>query len=180
MIFHKTKISDLFTIELDKKEDDRGFFARIFCEEIFANHNIDFKVVQSNMSFSKKKGTMRGLHYQKSPYEEAKLVKCIHGSIFDVVIDLRPESPTYLQWVGTELTEHNHKLLYIPPLCAHGFLTLAPNSKVTYMVSAPYAPNHEGAIRYNDPLFNINWPTEIESITERDQKIPDFITVNKK
>jgi dTDP-4-dehydrorhamnose 3,5-epimerase len=159
---------------LKKKEDERGYFARTFCISEFAQHEIDFKVVQANMSFSKKSGTIRGLHYQSDGIE-AKLIRCTKGSIFDVVVDLRSNSSSYLQVSCNEISQDNQKLIYVPPGCAHGFLTLENNSEVSYMVSAPYAPEYENGLRYNDPILkSVKWPVPVEIVTKKDLSFKDF------
>ncbi|RZS96968.1 dTDP-4-dehydrorhamnose 3,5-epimerase [Cecembia calidifontis] len=175
MNLQESFISGSFVIKPNKIEDHRGFFSRIYCKEEFGKHNIDFQVEQVNMSFCTKKGTIRGLHFQKSPFEEAKLLRCTHGSIFDVIVDLRPKSPSYLKWFGTELSEKNNEMIFVPPGCAHGYLSLEDFTAVSYMVNTPYSPGFEGGIRYDDPIFNIKWPIEISVVSEKDQNIPNFI-----
>ncbi len=174
MIFTETKLKGAFLIELQKLEDERGFFARTWCEHEMAEHGINVHIVQANTSLNLKKGTLRGMHFQKSPYEEAKLVRCIRGSIYDVIVDLRPESPTYKEWFGTELTADNYKMLYIPERFAHGFITLEDNSELTYMMSQFYVSGYDAGFRWNDPAFNIQWPVGIAVISEKDKNYPDF------
>jgi dTDP-4-dehydrorhamnose 3,5-epimerase len=174
MKFSKTSIEGMYLLDLEKREDDRGFFARNFCIEEFNREGIDFNLVQSNMSYSKKKGTFRGLHYQ-SDGKEAKIVKCTKGAIFDIVVDLRPNSTTFLKYDLNELSELNKKQIYIPPGCAHGFLTLKAGSEINYLVSAPYSPELERGLRYNDSILkDINWPIPIEIITDKDMNHPNF------
>ncbi len=175
MIIEQTKLSGAFVIELEKHQDDRGFFARIFCKNELEAHGMISDVAQANMSLSKKKGTLRGMHYQKAPHQESKLVRCTRGALFDVIIDLRPESPTFKEWFGVELSADNYKMLYVPRDFAHGFLTLTDNTEVTYMVSQFYAPGSELGIRWNDPQFGIKWPIDIEVISEKDMQWTDFI-----
>src|SRR5690606_24049647 len=158
MLFTETSIKDMYLINLEKKQDERGFFARTFCIHEFEAQGIKFSPIQSNMSISKQKGTLRGLHYQVST-EEAKLVRCPKGSIFDVVIDVRPDSESYLSISCNEITSLNNLMLYVPPGCAHGFLTLEDNTEVNYLVTDLFNPAKERGIRYNDPAFNIPWPS---------------------
>lgn len=161
-------------MDIEKREDERGYFARNFCLQELAQNGIEFNVVQGNMSMSHQKGTFRGLHYQ-SDGKEAKVFRCIKGSIFDVVIDLRPDSPSYLEVALNELSETNQRSLYIPPGCAHGFLTLQPESMVNYMVSASYNPSVEKGIRYNDPLLaDVTWPVPIQVVSMKDLDLPDY------
>ena len=155
-------------------EDSRGFFGRLWCEKEFQKYNLNTKIVQSNVSLSKKKGTLRGMHFQKHPYQETKLVRCTKGAVFDVIIDLRPDSATYKKWFGVELTEDNHKMIYVPENFAHGFITLQDNSEVYYLVTQFYDKDAESAIRWNDSSFEIKWPIEVEEISEKDRNHPDF------
>ncbi len=175
MIIEQTKLSGAFVIELEQHQDDRGFFARTFCKNELEAHGMISDVAQANMSLSKKKGTLRGMHYQKAPHQESKLVRCTRGALFDVIIDLRPESPTFKEWFGVELSADNYKMLYVPRDFAHGFLTLTDNTEVTYMVSQFYAPGSELGIRWNDPQFGIKWPIDIEVISEKYMQWTDFI-----
>jgi len=180
MIFVETKLKGAFIIELEPIEDERGFFARSFCQREFKEHGIDTIFVQCNISFNKKKGTLRGMHYQAAPYEEAKLVRCSKGAIFDVIIDIRPNSATYRQWIGVELTAHcsqltaYYRMLYVPKDFAHGFLTLMDNTEVFYQMSEFFMPEYARGIRWDDPAFGINWPVDVTAISEKDQKYDDF------
>jgi dTDP-4-dehydrorhamnose 3,5-epimerase len=174
MLFQETIIKNMYVIDLEKKYDKRGYFARSFCVNEFQDQGITFSPIQSNMSLSKKKGTLRGLHYQIET-EEAKLVRCPQGSIYDVVIDLRPDSESYLKVSCNEISNLTNQLIYIPPGCAHGFLTLENNTEVNYLVTAFFNPANERAIRYNDPTFDIPWPSEINVVSEKDKLISDFI-----
>ena len=174
MIFTETKLKGAFIIEVKKISDDRGFFGRSWCKKEMEDHGLNGNVVQSNTSFSKKKGTIRGMHYQVHPYEETKLMRCTKGAIYDVIIDLRKDSPTYLQWIGIELTENNYKMLYVPEKFAHGFITLSDNTEVTYLVTEFYTPGAEAGIRFNDSKFNINWPVPVNVVSEKDKSHPDF------
>ncbi len=175
MLFKETCIKNMYVIDLEKKYDNRGYFARTFCKNEFEDHGIMFSPIQSNMSFSELKGTLRGLHYQ-TPTDESKLVRCPKGKIFDVVIDLRRESESYLKVSCNEISSSTSQLLYIPPGCAHGFLTLEHNTEVNYLVNALFNPAQERGIRYNDPVFNINWPIEINVISEKDKSFINYIT----
>ena len=174
MKFLETPLKGAFIIDLEKREDGRGFFARAWCQEEFESNGIYRLPVQANMSFNKKGGTMRGMHYQAAPYQESKLIRCIRGSIYDVIIDLRKDSPTYKQWFGLELNDENRTMLFVPEDFAHGFLALKDNSEVMYQVSAFYNFGSERIIRYNDPSFNIKWPIEVNVISEKDINTPDF------
>ena len=174
MRFNETPLKSAFTIELEPTGDERGFFSRLFCVKEFAQHGIDPTVVQANDSRSALKGTLRGLHYQLAPMEETKLVRCIEGSIFDVIIDLRPSSETFKQWFGAELSASNRRMMFVPKGFAHGFITLADNSEVIYLVSQYYSKELERGLRWNDPAFNIQWPIAPTVVSERDNNHPDF------
>jgi len=176
VLFTETQLKGAHIIELEKLSDERGFFARAWCQKEFEAQGLTAIVVQANVSFNKKKGTLRGMHYQITPYEETKLVRCTRGAIYDVIIDLRPDSPTYKQWVGVELTAENYKMLYVAENFAHGFQTLQDNTEVTYQVSQFYAPGSESGIRWDDPTFGIEWPIEVQVISEKDGNWPDYIT----
>ena len=174
MIFTQTKLEGAYILELEKRGDDRGFFARTFCRKEMEAHGLIPDVAQANTSLSKTRGTLRGMHYQKAPYEETKLVRCTRGALFDVIIDLRPDSPTYKQWVGVELSAENYRMLFVPKHFAHGFITLADDTEANYLVSQFYAPGSELGIRWNDPVFNIKWPIDVSVISEKDANWPDF------
>lgn len=175
MIFIETKLKGAFIIELEKREDERGFFARTWCQNEFESNGLVSRMVQANISFNTAQGTLRGMHYQAAPYEEAKLVRCTRGAIYDVIIDLRQDSLTYLQWIGVELTANNHKMLYVPENFAHGFQTLEGDSEITYYVSQFYAPQFEKGVRYDDPAFGITWPRLVQVISEKDCSWPDYL-----
>jgi dTDP-4-dehydrorhamnose 3,5-epimerase len=174
MIFTPTQISGAFVIEPERIEDDRGFFARTFCNREFTAHGLQTEFVQCNISFNKKKGTLRGMHYQAAPYQEAKLVRCTAGAIYDVIIDLRPDSATFTQWVATQLSAENRKMLYIPKDFAHGFLTLADNTEIFYQMSQFFEPRAARGLCWNDPAFDIQWPAPVTVISPKDQNYPDF------
>lgn len=180
MIFKETKLKGAFTIDLERIEDNRGFFARAWCKREFEAHGLNSRLVQCNLSFNRFRDTIRGMHYQGSPHEEAKLVRCIRGAIFDVIIDLRRESATYLQWIGVELTAENRKMLYVPENFAHGYQTLEDNSEVLYQVSQFYSPGAERGVRWDDPTFAIEWPEKgnIE-ISEKDKNWPDYVVEDR-
>jgi dTDP-4-dehydrorhamnose 3,5-epimerase len=170
--FTGTKLSGVFIIEPEKKEDERGFFARTWCQKEFEAYRLNSKLVQCNVSFSKTKGTLRGLHYQARPHEQAKIVRCTVGVIYDVIIDIRPESPTFKEWVGVELNSADYKMLYVPEGMAHGFQTLSDNSEVFYQMSEFYCPECEKGVRHNDPVFGIAWPLPISKISSKDLAWP--------
>lgn len=174
MIFNKTTLKDAYIIELNKFKDERGFFARSFCAKEFEDHGIKFPVAQVNVSYNRLKQTLRGLHYQQEPHGEAKLMQCTKGSIYDVIIDMRSDSPTYMQWIGVELTQNNHRLLYVPERFAHGYLTLEDDTEVIYQVSEFYTAGAEQGIRWDDPAFNIDWPLEPKIISEKDKSWLDY------
>lgn len=174
MIFTETPLAGAFVIDLDKREDERGFFARTFCKHEFEEHGLEGFTAQCNLSYNHKAGTMRGMHYQLPPAAEAKLVRCLRGAIHDVIIDLRKESPTYLQQFGVRLDDENRSALYVPPLFAHGYLALTDGAEVSYQVSEFYAPGQERGIRYDDPAFDIQWPMEVTVISEKDASWAPF------
>ena len=174
MIFTETTLKGAFVIELERLGDERGFFARSWCQKEFEAHGLNPRLVQCNISFNKKRGTLRGMHYQAAPHEEAKLVRCTMGSIYDVIIDLRPGSPTFKQHLSVFLGSSNQKMLYIPEGFAHGFLTLEDNTEVFYQMSEFFAPDHAQGFRWNDPAFGIQWPSDVKVISDRDRSYPDF------
>lgn len=171
MQFYETKLKGSFVIEIDRLEDERGFFARSFCKDEFRAHGLCEVFVQCNVSFNKKRGTLRGMHYQISPFEEAKLIRCTRGAIYDVVLDLRSESPTFREWVGVELTADSYRMVYIPQGCAHGLQTFVNDTEVFYQMSEFYHPECARGVRWNDPQFGIIWPLEISIISERDNSL---------
>jgi dTDP-4-dehydrorhamnose 3,5-epimerase len=174
LIFRETKLKGAFIIEPERQEDERGFFARTFCQEEFEAHGFNPRVVQCNISFNRKKGTLRGMHYQIAPYQEAKLVRCAGGAIYDVIIDLRLESPTFKQWIAVELTANNHQMLYVPEGLAHGFLTLEDDTEVFYQMSEFYHPECARGVRWDDPAFRIEWPIAEVIISAKDRRYPNF------
>lgn len=174
MIFTETKLKGAYIINIQRLEDDRGFFGRAYCKNEFQEHELNIDLVQANVSFNHKKGTLRGMHMQLEPFGETKLVRCTRGSIFDVIIDLRKPSETYKEWIGVELTADNYKMLYVPQGFAHGYITLEDNSDVMYQVTQFYNALSEKAYRWNDPAFNIKWPLEPVIVSEKDQAHPLF------
>lgn len=172
MIFTETEITGLFVIELEHLQDDRGFFARSFCREEFSAHGLDPHVEQCNVSFNKHKGGLRGLHFQRHPYEESKLVRCTSGALFDVVVDVRKNSPTFGQTFSTELSQQNRRMLFLPEGMAHGYQTLADNTEVFYQMSRAYQPNSSSGIHYADPALGIAWPAPPQYLSENDQNWP--------
>ena len=174
MFFTETRLKGSFVIEPELLEDSRGFFARTWCQQEMKEQAINPRLVQCNISFNKAKGTLRGMHFQVAPYEEAKLVRCTRGAIYDVIIDLRPESPTFKQHCTVILAAHNYKMLYIPEGLAHGFLTLEDNVEVFYQMSEFYSLEHARGVRWNDPAFGIAWPLNPSIISERDRNYSDF------
>jgi dTDP-4-dehydrorhamnose 3,5-epimerase len=174
MIFKDTGIEGVWVIEPERHEDERGFFARTWDPQEFAERGLNPELAQCSISFNRARGTLRGLHYQAAPHEEAKLVRCTAGSIFDVVVDLRPDSSTFRDWFGVELSAENRLSLYVPEGCAHGFLTLADDSEVHYQISQAYVPEAGRGVRWNDAAFAIRWPGEVVVINERDGTYPDF------
>ena len=174
MLFKETRLNGVFLLDLERIQDDRGFFSRLWCKNELEQLSLNANVVQSNIYYNKKKGTLRGLHYQKAPYQETKYVRCTKGAIYDVVVDLRSNSPTYKQWLGVELSEENGHMLYVPEGCAHGYLSLEDHAEVTYFVTEFYKGDAEGGIRYDDKAFNIKWPIAITEISEKDKNRPDY------
>jgi dTDP-4-dehydrorhamnose 3,5-epimerase len=174
MKFIETPLPGAFVIELEKRGDDRGFFARFFCERECQQHGLNHHLVQINNSFSRTRGTLRGMHYQLAPRAEDKIFRCLRGAIFDAIIDLRPDSPTFRKSFTVELTAENRTMLYIPKGFAHGFMTLADDTETLYLVTEFYSPEHERGIRYNDSQFGIRWPLAPTVISDKDRNLPDF------
>lgn len=174
MIFHETKLRGVFEIQPEPKCDERGFFARTWCQKEFEEKGLAPTVVQSSVSFNARKGTLRGMHYQAQPHAENKLVSCTKGAIYDVVVDLRPASPTFKSWIGVTLTAANRRMVYVPEGCAHGFLTMQDETEVFYQISEFYNAESARGVRWDDPAFQIVWPGPAEVISERDRTYPDF------
>ena len=176
MIFHETTLKDAMLIDLEKRGDDRGFFARTYCQREFSAHVLDINYTQQNTSSSKYKGTLRGMHYQADPHAEDKLVRCVRGAIFDAIVDLRPSSPTYCGWFGVELDASSRRALYVPKGFAHGFQTLSDEAEVLYQMSTPYVGGAGRGVRWDDPVFGISWPeAALRTMSERDRTYPDFV-----
>ncbi len=174
MIFMESKLKGAFTVKIERMEDERGFFGRTWCRREFEAHGLDPGLVQCSISFNHKAGTLRGMHYQAPPFEEDKLIRCTRGGVYDVIVDLRPASPTYGQYESFLLTSENRLMIFVPKSFAHGFLTLEDETEVFYQMSQFYSPDHSRGFRWNDPRFGINWPHEINVISERDSNYPDF------
>ncbi len=174
MIFTELELKGAYLVEVKKIEDDRGFFGRAWCANEFTEHGLNRNFVQMNTSFTKKKGTIRGMHFQADPYQEVKFIRCTRGRIWDVIIDLRPDSPTFKKWAGNELTADNYRMVYVPENFAHGFITLEDNSEVYYPVTQFYTPGAERGLRWDDPAFNIKWPVEVTLVSEKDRSHKDF------
>lgn len=175
MIFTETKLKGAFIIEQEPRIDHRGFFSRTFCAQEFEKHGLESNMVQSNLSYSKEKYTLRGMHFQTNGHEEVKLVRCTKGKILDTIVDLRPESATYCESISVELTPENFRMLYVPRGFAHGFLTLEEDSEIFYQVSAFYSQENERGVRWNDPAFNIDWPVKNPILSEKDKNHADYI-----
>ena len=176
MKFNSTDIDGLYYVDIEKLKDERGFFGRAFCLKEFEEIGLDSEICQANISFNHRAGTLRGMHYQKPPYQESKFIRCIRGSIYDVVIDLRKNSPTYCHSFGIELNDENRTALFVPKDFAHGFVTLKDDTEVIYMVSQSYVPNAEEGIRWDDPFFAIDWPINPSLVSSKDAQWPDFST----
>lgn len=174
MIFRETPLAGAFVVSPEPVHDERGYFARTWCRREFDQHGLTPRWAQCNISFNPKAGTLRGMHFQAAPHAEAKMIRCTTGSVYDVIIDLRPGSPTYAQHFGILLNADNLKMLYVPEGCAHGFLTLQDGSEIFYQISEFYEPSASCGVRWNDPRFGIHWPGEVRVISERDRNYPDF------
>lgn len=175
MTFEETRLSGAFVLDLERREDDRGFFARTWCANELGEHGLNTGLVQANMSWNPRQGTLRGMHFQHPPHAEAKVVRATRGAIYDVIIDLREGSQTYKQWIGVELSADNGRALYVPEGFAHGFQTLVPEVEVHYLVTEFYTPEAEGGVRWNDPAFGIDWPDPANAfLSEKDANWPDF------
>jgi dTDP-4-dehydrorhamnose 3,5-epimerase len=175
MLFTQTELQDSFIVEPERLQDERGFFARTWCEQEFGDRGLDTNLVQCSISFNKKKGTLRGMHLQIPPSAETKLVRCTQGAIYDVIVDLRSHSSTYMQWIAVDLTAENRKALYIPKGFAHGFQTLEDNTEIFYQMSDFYRPDFARGFRWNDPNFKIYWPELVTIMSERDREYEDFV-----
>jgi dTDP-4-dehydrorhamnose 3,5-epimerase len=176
MIIREAVISGAYVIEPERREDHRGFFARIWCKNELRQWGLETELAQTNVAFSDRKGTLRGLHFQEPPYTEVKIVRCTRGAVFDVIVDLRPESPSYKRWFGVELNEANGKILYVPEGCAQGAITLVDTTEIYYHASEFYHPESASGVRYDDPEFGIVWPVEVSVISQQDRQWPDYAT----
>lgn len=176
MIFTKTALPGASIVDIERREDARGYFGRTYCEREFEANGLPTGMVQTNMSLTRRAGTLRGMHYQMAPNAEDKLVRCVQGAIWDAIVDIRPESPTYCQWIGVELSEANGRMLLVPKGFAHGFVTLTDDAAVTYQVSAFYSPQSERGARHDDPAFGIAWPVPVIDMSDKDRSWPDFVT----
>jgi dTDP-4-dehydrorhamnose 3,5-epimerase len=174
MVFEETRLKGAFLVELEKREDSRGFFARGFCAREFKQHGLTPQMVQANISFSRLRGTLRGMHYQIPPATEPKFIRCVRGAIWDVIIDMRPDSPTYLQHIGVELTAENHRALFVPDMFAHGHQALTDGVELFYLVGEFYTPGCERGVRYNDPAIGIQWPLPVTVISDKDATWPSI------
>jgi dTDP-4-dehydrorhamnose 3,5-epimerase len=174
MKFLKIPLEGACLVELEPVEDERGFLARLWCEEEFRARGLNPHLAQCSLSFNKRRGTLRGMHYQENPHAEAKLVCCSAGALYDVIVDLRPGSPTYCKWFGLELSVANRKMLYVPEGFAHGFQTLADDTEIVYLISEPYRPECARGVRWNDPLFGIQWPIPEPILSQRDRSFQDY------
>jgi dTDP-4-dehydrorhamnose 3,5-epimerase len=172
--FTPAPIEGAFLIDVERIGDERGFFGRLWCEREFDEQGLVARIAQSNIGVSSRRGTLRGLHFQRPPHEEVKIIRCPRGSVFDVIVDLRPESPTYRRWFGTELNQDNATMLYVPEGCATGYLTLENDTEITYLTSEFYVPEAATGVRYDDPAFGIEWPDEITVLSDNDRSWPDF------
>lgn len=175
MIFTETKIKGVFIIEPELLMDERGFFARSFCKEEFSQRGLEDSIVQCSISYNKKKGTLRGMHYQAPPYEEAKIVSCTKGALYDVILDLRKISETYCQWIAVELTDHNLKMVYVPKGCAHGFQTLKDSTIVYYQMTESYNPESARGVKWDDPQFKIFWPLQEAIVSDKDKSFGKYL-----
>jgi dTDP-4-dehydrorhamnose 3,5-epimerase len=180
MIFSETKLQGAYTVDIDRREDHRGHFARVFCREEFSAYGLKSMVAQASLSFNAKRGTLRGLHFQYPPAAETKYVRCTKGAILDVIVDLRPESPTYLEHLAVDLSAENGRGLYVPKRFAHGFVTIEDDTELTYLIGESHAPNAEGGLRYDDPMLGVNWPLPVRFISERDTAWNPIVEIEDK
>lgn len=174
MIFQETKLTGVFEIQIEAKADERGFFARTWCQQEFESHGLNSQLAQCSVSFNTRKGTLRGMHYQAAPFPETKVVRCTRGSLYDVVLDLREQSPTFKQWIGVTLDAEKRNMVYVPEGCAHGFITLEAETEIFYQISEFFKPELSRGVRWDDSAFQIAWPAPVQLISERDRTYPDF------
>ena len=175
MIVAETKLAGAYLLDVERREDARGFFARLWCAEELAAAGLDTRISQVNVGFNSRRGTVRGLHFQRTPHAEVKLVRCTAGAVYDVIVDLRPESPTHRQWLGVELTSENHRQLYVPEGFAHGYQALTDAAEICYQTSVPYAPDSATGVRFDDPAFDISWPEPVTVVSDADRSWPDYV-----
>jgi dTDP-4-dehydrorhamnose 3,5-epimerase len=175
MRFTETELTGAWIVDVEPRDDGRGFFARTWCRDEFAGHGLDPRLVQCNVSFNRRRATLRGMHFQRAPHQEAKVVRCTRGRVLDVLVDLRPGSRSFCRWVGVELSADNHRMLYVPEGVAHGFQTLEDDTELFYQMSETYHPDSAAGVRWNDPRFGIAWPIGSPILSERDAAFPDFI-----
>jgi dTDP-4-dehydrorhamnose 3,5-epimerase len=176
MILNATDVDGAWLIDIERREDERGFFARVWCRQELATRQLNSEVAQASISYNRLRGTLRGLHFQQAPHAETKIVRCTRGAVFDVIVDLRPHSPTFRGWQGFKLTAENYRAVYVPKGVAHGFQTLVDDTEVVYQISTPYAPEAAGGHRYDDPAFAISWPIQVSVVSSRDLAWPAFAT----
>ena len=174
MIFSPARIAGAWLIDIEPQRDERGFFARSWCQRELTEHGLEAAIAQESVSWNKDRGTTRGLHFQRPPHAEVKIVRCTKGAIFDVIVDIRPDSPTFRQWQGVELTAENRRAFYVPKGCAHGFQTLSDDTEILYLISTFYVPGASAGYRYNDPAFAVEWPLPVTIISDNDRRWPDF------
>jgi dTDP-4-dehydrorhamnose 3,5-epimerase len=174
VIYNATTLPGAYVLDIERREDERGYFARVMCGNEFAAHGLVSEFVQTNHSYNRRRGTLRGMHFQHAPHAEVKLVRCVQGAIYDVIVDLRPQSEAYLRWEGFELSAENGRVLYVPEGFGHGFITLTDDAHVTYQVSYAYTPGAEGGLRYDDPAIGIVWPEPVAVISDKDASWPAF------
>jgi dTDP-4-dehydrorhamnose 3,5-epimerase len=175
VLFTETELDGAYIVDLEPREDDRGFFARAWCANEFAEHGLSTELVQSNLAFNRRQGTLRGMHFQREPHAEVKLVRCTRGAVYDAIIDLRSGSQTYMRWIGIELTDENRRALYVPEGFAHGYQTLVDDTEIFYQVSEFYSPDFEDGVRWNDPAFGIRWPDPATPLlSSKDAAWPDY------
>ena len=174
MKFSPASIAGCHVIEIDKRVDDRGYFARTWCADELAQHGLQMHIAQVNVGVSTKAGTFRGMHYQLAPHAEIKIARCSRGAVYDVAVDLRPDSPTFRHWYGVELTHENGRMLYVPEGCAHGYLTLTADTELLYFTSHAYAPTAARGVRHDDPAFGIEWPAPVRVVSDADTRWPNF------
>jgi dTDP-4-dehydrorhamnose 3,5-epimerase len=175
MIFTETELQGAYLVDVEPKEDDRGFFARAWCRDEFESHGLSTEIAQCNIAYNDRAGTLRGMHFQSHPHAEVKLVRCTRGAVYDVIIDLRPQSPTFMGWLGVELTEESSRMLYVPEGFAHGYQTLVDETETHYQISQAYAPEAAAGVRWDDPAFGIKWPpVEHRIVSSKDRAWPDF------